>query len=218
MIDLTDIKNYDNLLKQLNNDLFDDIEEFIDYVLNESNLQVGDIEILLRNILEDAIEIIKKYIQKKFKIKESDLRNFPPLDDLIYHDEGWTLHNAIDKHLQAYNRQRIKQNLINALMSILVTEIQRLPNTVFDEIVQRAELFECVTIFGNADCGETCSKHFGTYLIGIDKYTLPPYHKAYWNGKRFVPGCKCKRVYHNVDELDEDTIEELEEMLDDDFT
>ena len=210
MTDLVSTRDFYDLLKQIIKDLFDDVEEFTDYILNEPNLKVDNIESLLRNMLEDVVEIIKKWIQKKYKIKDSFFRNFPSLDNLIYHNEGWTLHNAINKHFQAYNKWRIKENLLNALMSILVTEIQRLPNTIFDEVVRRTHLFEYVTIFGKAGCGTRCSKHYGTYIIDVDDYELPPYHKAFWNGKRLIPACQCKYCYHDSDELDEEDLLELE--------
>jgi len=195
--------------------ILNDMKELSDYILHETNLKMEDVEVLIRDILERALSIIKDWIKKHYNVKDSAFRNFSSLDSLLYHEDGWTLHSSIKNHFDAYNKWRNKSNLINALTAIVATEAQRLPITTFDELVQKLDLFEFVIIYGEAACGQGCSQHFGTYRVGIDKYTLPPYHPARWyidehGHAHFVPACKCKATYCDVDNLDEEELADME--------
>ena len=216
--------DFNDLIYETFSMLSKDIKELIEYILNEPNLKIEDIEVLIRDILEKALSFIKTWFKSHYNIKDSIFRNFPVLDSLLYNKDGWTLHNSIKDHYDAYNKWRIKNNFINALLNIIATEIQRLPNTTFDTIVERANLFDFVIIFGEAACGERCAKHLGIYQIGIDRYELPPYHPSYSyvddrGHLHFVPACKCKATYCNAEDLDEEELinmdyEDLEEWVD----
>lgn len=209
-------KVFEELYKKLFSELEEDIDAFVTYIMDTPDIKTDDIETLLRNILEDALATIKDWIKKKYKIVDHYFRNFPSLDKLIYHEDGWTLHSAIIKHYEAYNKWRIKPNFINALLSILMTEIQRLPATTFDEIVRRTNMFEFVIIGGRAECGRRCSQHHGVYIVDQDDYTLPPYHKGFWRNHKWIPACKCSYMYCDEEDLDEEDLAELcEDYLDD---
>ena len=168
-----------------------------EYIENTVDIKATDLEMILRNTLEDVLIEIKQWFKDIYDFHDEDLRNFPTLDQLIYHKDGWTLKSAIQTHLESYNKWRKKADLINALNSILELESERLRNTVFDSLNEKTERFAYVTISGDHCCDDDsgiCTPHYGTYEVKKHNYDLPPYHH----------GCHCYAVYHDNPDLEAD--------------
>ena len=161
---------------------------------------VGTIETFMRVCLEEVKDYIEKWMVEEIGFKRKSLSNFPDLDSLIYHEDGWTLRSAIKSHRDTYNTTRAKQPFIQSLYNILDLESDRLRNTIFDTLNEKENRFRYVTIKHGEqdasdhpndegescpDCHGACDKYIGTYDIKRDLYMLPPYHA----------GCHCYAVY-----------------------
>ena len=168
-----------------------------EYFKNHNQIKVDDIIVLMRHCLNDVLDATKTwFIKTYFNTNNKEtlrtlLDNFPSLDDLIYHENGWTLDKSIEHHYNAYNKWRKINNLQNALCNILYLESDRLRNTIFDTLNERyLDRFKYVTIIGDSCCendSKVCEMHYGTYRVAVDFYYLPPYHL----------GCHCYAVYHD---------------------
>ena len=148
----------------------------------------------MRNTLEDILKEIKQWFKNEYDFENDDFRNFPELDDLIYHNNGWTIRNAIIKHLAAYNKYRRKQEFINSLCNIVEQESERLRNTVFDSLNEKTGRFEYVTIGGDNCCdndSHICEPYYGTFKANTHP-DLPPYHQR----------CHCWAIWHDNPELE----------------
>lgn len=204
-----------------------DVSGLIDYIEEAPDLKLEKLQFFVRNILDTSLLITIKELKGQYGFDEKEFRNFPSLDELIYHDNGWTLNNSVKYHYDSYNRWRIKENLINALLNLIATEIQRLPHTTFDTLVRILQLYKYVQIYGEAACSDdallgsenqVCAKHIGIYEIGIDDYELPPYHTAKMKIRKsdqkivHVRGCKCEYVYYDdPKDIDEDELDHDDE-------
>lgn len=203
-----------------------DISDLIEHLEKAHNLQLEDLEILVRDILDNGLQITIQELKSNYGLTQKEFRNFPSLDDLVYHDNGWTLHNAIKRHYEAYNRWRIKENLINGLLNIIATEIQRLPRTSLDFIIRELQLYVYIIIYGACNCSDNnlleseqgiCARNCGHYIIGTEDYTLPPYHSAKYKERAsdhkrvWAKGCKCKYAYYD----DPQDVEDIEDIDDD---
>lgn len=166
-----------------------------EYIENNVDLKAEDIEMICRATLEDVLDEIKEWFKSQYDFDTHDFDHFPTLDELIYHENGWTLTSAITTHLKAYNTWRKKEALINSINIILELEAERLRNTVFDTLNEKTERFAYVTIYGDNCCendSNICEPHFGTYKVKKHNYDLPPYH---W-------GCHCWALYHDNPNLE----------------
>lgn len=163
-------------------------KDHTEYILNSKSPDAGSSESFVRKTLEDILNAIKEWFKSEYNFTDKDLSNFPELDKLIYHKDGWTLNSSIFGHYAAYNKYRNKVNLINSINHIIELESRRLRNTVFDTLNERTGLFEYVKITGEPDCDKDtgiCRSHYGIFKVGIDEYELPPFH---WR-------CYCWAIY-----------------------
>lgn len=168
----------------------EDITDYVNQMTTEKQDKIiDDLESIMRNTLEDVLVEIKHWFKDEFDFHDDDFRNFPELDQLIYHKDGWTIRSAIIKHLLTYNKWRKKQDFINSLCKIVEQESERLRNTVFDSLNEKTERFEYVTIGGDNCCdndSHVCEPYYGTFKANTHP-DLPPYH---W-------GCHCWAVWHD---------------------
>lgn len=182
-------KDFDKLKEKTKPIIVVGEQDHTTYINNNIDIKSEDSEVIVRNTLEDIREIIEQWFIETYDFDRTTLRNFPILDDLIYHKDGWNLADAIDAHYAIYNKTRNKKILINSINRIIENESDRLCNTVFDELNDREKRFEFVTIGGECTCEQDsgiCVPFQGTYKAK-DHPDLPPYH---W-------GCGCWAVWHD---------------------
>ena len=156
-----------------------------EYIEQAKSPNPDDSEIFVRNTLEQVLDEVKEWFKDQYDFVDSDFDNFPSLDQLIWHESGWNLHDAILGHYATYNKYRNKQNLINSINRIIHNESDRLRNSVWDTLNERSQRFSHVLITGENRCGG-CGDYYGEFKVGSNLYILPPFHDD----------CGCFAIYY----------------------
>ena len=180
-----DRKDFDKLMKFIQPTIDDGVKEHDEYIRMTNSPERDTSEILIRETLENVLDAIKQFLIDEYDFVDSDFDNFPSLDQLIYHENGWSIRSSVDRHYDTYNKIRDKDALYN-LKGTIKNESRRLCYTVFDTGNEKAQYFKFVTIGGEDRCGN-CGVNYGTFRVGSGTYTLPPYHEE----------CLCWCVYHD---------------------
>ena len=181
-----DTRDFKKLEKRTDPIITQGKEDHKDYVRNTKSPEAEDSEMFVRNTLENVVEEIKQWFIDEYDFPRSAFDNFPSLDQLVWNQDGWTIHNAILKAYEEYNKIRDKSILILRINRIIDTESIRLRNTVFDSANEREGRFKKVQIGGEDNCGN-CGHFYGVFSVKNHLYVLPPFH----------PECECWAVYYN---------------------
>lgn len=161
-------------------------KDHAEYVKNTQSPTADDSEIFVRNTLEDVMKEIQQWLIDYYDFVKSDFDNFPSLDMLIWHKDGWSIRSALANIYEEYNKIRDKSLIILRVNIIIDTESIRLRNTIFDTANERTKRFNKVIITGEDRCGN-CGFFYGTFRVEKGDYILPPYH----------PDCGCYAVYYD---------------------
>jgi hypothetical protein len=180
-----DKKDFEKMQKQTESKVEETIKEHNEYITDSLLPYSEETEFIVRKGLEEILETIKQFLIDEYDFVESDFDNFPTLDMLIYHENGWTLHQAIINYYKEYNTSRSKEILKLKVKKLIINESNRLCYTVFDESNDRTNRFRHVTIDGENRCGG-CGDNYGTFPADSHP-PLPPYHEA----------CGCWAVWHD---------------------
>ena len=181
-----DSRDFNKLQKEVDPIVKDGKEDLHSYI-NEATSPIAEtIEVIMRNTLEDVFQEIKEWFMDTYDMTQSDFDHFPTLDELLFHQNGWSLRSAIERHIADYNHHRSKPVLQAKLDIILRNEADRLKFTVYDSANERSGQFQWVTIGGANACGG-CGEYYGTFKSESGSYILPPYHVD----------CACWAVWHD---------------------
>ena len=180
-----DQKDFDKMRAQVLPDAVIGIQEHFEYIEDSTSPDAETSEVIVRDALEEVCEHIKQFLIDNYYFVKSDFDNFPTIDKLCWHKDGWTIAKAIAHRYSEYNKTRSKMYL-HKIEDIIENEAKRLCYTVFDESNERTHRFMYVEIGGADGCGG-CGVNYGVFLAGSGGYLLPPYHED----------CQCWAVYHD---------------------
>lgn len=181
-----DSRDFNKLQKEVDPIVETGEEDLHSYIDDIHSPTAETIEVIMRDALEDVFQEIKQWFMDTYDMTQSDFDHFPTLDELLFHQNGWSLSSAIERHVADYNHHRSKAILKVKLDIILRNEAYRLKLTVYDSANERNAHFQYVTIGGENACGG-CGEYYGTFRSGSNSYLLPPYHID----------CQCWAVWHD---------------------
>ena len=178
---MMDQKDFDKMRAQVLPDAVIGIQEHFEYIQDSTSPDAETSEVIVRNTLEEVCKHIKQFLIDNYDFVKSDFDNFPTIDKLCWHKDGWTITKGIARHYSEYNKI-----YLHKIEDIIENESERLCYSVFDEGNERANRFSYVKISGEDRCGN-CGVYYGDFPTYKKDYTLPPYHKQ----------CGCWAVYHD---------------------
>lgn len=163
-------------------------EELFKIIKNSENLKKDITDAFYSNfteILSSSLTEIKKMYPNSYNDKE--LLDF---SELLYHEDGLTLEDRVDKWITKYDNDQDDLNLLYHLSLILDTGTRN--------ILAQSQKRKITTPYVEITSGE-CEDCIGTdgEVMLEDQVDFPPYH----------PGCTCEVIYYEREDLEPDEID-----------